>query len=156
MDYGLKELKEDYGRIAEEYKLPSFEDANRNFNIEKIDRKSEILIRAVRVVMMEKVINILNFLEMFMNPVQVPRMYHLFVNSITNEDKKLIDKIYSSLAELVIDSLQCEIKYDEKKEAEIINGIFKNWSLVSIDLEILLGKIRKPNKLEKKERSYFG
>ncbi len=156
MGYNVKELKEDYNMLIEKYKLPSFEKINEIFDIEKIDRKSEILLKIIRRIMIEKVGNVLNSLEMFMNPVQVPIMYHGFLKSMSAEDKKLIERVYTELAELVFDSIECDFKYDEKKEGEMINKLLEGWNLVSKDLEVLINKIKNPSKGEKKERSYFG
>ena len=70
----LKDLKKEYSDLAEKYKLPSFKELNENFEIEKIDKDTEILLRDVRKVMMEKIVNSLGFLEMFLNPMNAPRM----------------------------------------------------------------------------------
>ena len=41
----VKELKEKYGRLAKKYKLPSFKDLNDAFEIDRIERDPEELLR---------------------------------------------------------------------------------------------------------------
>ena len=87
----LKELKKHYEILSKKYKLPSFKELNEDFDIEKIDKESDILLKVVRKVMMEKIVNSLGFIEMLLNPMNSPRMYHAYLNSMSVEDKKAID-----------------------------------------------------------------
>jgi hypothetical protein len=156
MSYELKELKEDYGKLAEKHQLPSFEKMNEFFDIERIERESDVLLRTVRRAMMEKTISIVNFIEMLINPMQVPRMYHSFLKSMNSDDKKLLDKIYTELSKLIISSLECDMIYDERREVDEINQLYDVWASTSKDLKKIIGKIKKPDNPEKKERVYFG
>lgn len=152
----LKDLKKQYEGKAKQYSLPSFTEINESFEIEKINKETEIVLRVVRKVMMEKIVSSLNFTEMLLNPVNAPQMYFPFLKGITEEDKKSINKIYTSLSELSIGSLECEISYNEKSEAEHIKKIFKTWKDVQPDFKKIFDKIRKPNSAAKKDKSYFG
>src|SRR3989338_5550111 len=96
----IKDFKKEYAKLALKYKTPSFEELNENFEIERIEKDTEILLRAVRKLMMEKVVNSMNFIEMMLNPVNSPRMYLPFISGMTVEDKNSIDKIYDGLGEL--------------------------------------------------------
>ena len=153
----LKDLKKGYDSLAGKYKLPSFEELNEGFEIEKIERESDALLRTIRKVMMEKVVNSLGFIEMLLNPMNAPRMYHAYIKSIGTEDKKIIEKIYGVLAEISVESLEREIEYDEKEEAELIKKTFKIWNEMKPEFAQLVSKIKKPDSSSlKKERSYFG
>ena len=90
----LKDLKEKYEVLAKKHKLPGFEELNANFEIENIRKESEILIRVIRKVMMTKITNFMNFIEMVQNPVNAPRFYHAFIRAMGVDDKKELDKIY--------------------------------------------------------------
>jgi len=159
MEFELKDLKKEYEKFREKYKLPKFEELNQDFYIEKIEQESDVLLKHIRKIMMEKVVNSLSFLEMLLNPMNLPRMYMVYVNSMSEAEVKLIGEIYSKFSELIIFSLEREIDYDEKKEAELINEINRVWNKNKEGLNKILMNIRKPvnneNK-EKKTKSYFG
>src|SRR3989344_3720844 len=119
----LKDLKVNYGKVEAKYKLPSFKELNENFEIDKIDRESDTLLRVIRKVMMEKIVNSLGFLEMLLNPMNIPRMYLPFMKAMNFDDKKIIEKIYSEFSDLSMSSLESEVDYQEKMEAELIKKI---------------------------------
>lgn len=150
------ELKKDYAVFEKKYGLPKFELLNEEFEIEKIKRKSGILLKMVRKVMMEKIINSMGFIEMVLNPMNAPRIYLAYIKSMTSKDKEDIDKLYGSMSEVVLDSLGLEIDYSEKKEAEMIIGICRKWDEVKPAFRKLVKDIQKPAAAATRERSYFG
>ena len=153
----LKELKEHYSKLEGKYKVPSFKELNDSFEIDKIDKESDALLRVIRKVMMEKIVNSLGFLEMLLNPMQIPRMYMPYVKVINLDDKNMIEKIYNEFSELSMNSLECEISYSEKSEAELIKKIFKKWNEQRPSFQKIFSKIRNPGNGDlKRERSYFG
>lgn len=152
----LAELKKNYAVLEKKHKLPSFSSLNEDFEIEKVRRGEETLARTIRKTMMEKVVNSLGFVESLLNPMNAPRMYFAYIKSITSEDKKQIDDLYSSLSEVVLASLNLEIDYSEKKEADMINQIFKTWTSLKPEFRKIIGNMQKPISSPIKEKSYFG
>jgi hypothetical protein len=152
----VNELEKQYESLAKKYKLPAFKELNENFEIEKIKRRSGILIKTIRKVMMEKVINSMSFLEMLLNPVSAPRVYLIYIKSMTSEDKNEIDRIYGVLSETVLNSLELEIEYSEKREAEMINEIYKKWNSVKPGFVKVIKDLKKPASSVTRERNYFG
>jgi len=153
----LKDLKSRYSELAKRHKLPSFIQVNENFEIDKIDKDTECLLRLVRKVAMEKIVNSLNFLEILLNPVNAPRIYLSYIRSINAEDRKSIEKIYSAFGALSINSLDLEIDYSEKKEAEMIKSIYNIWMSLKGDFRKILASLKQPNGfVAKREKSYFG
>ena len=154
----VEEIKKEYGKFEKKFKLPSFSVLNDNFEVGKIENDGGSLLRAVRKTMVEKVVNSMSFLDMLLNPLQAPRMYHVFIRAMSIEDKKTIDKIYGMLAEISVASLEREIDYDEKAEAELIIKINQAWEKAKPDFRNLIKNIQKPNNnFVKKDRgSYFG
>jgi DNA replication initiation complex subunit (GINS family) len=152
----LNDLKSEYEKLEKKYKLPSFKEINESFEIDRIDRESDILLRVVRKMMMEKILNSLGFVEMLMNPMNAPRMYHAYIKSMTPEEKKIIDKLYNDMSELSIASLECEIDYDENEEADLIKEVYNTWIGLRKDFKKVFEKIRKPSKEVKRDRDYFG
>ena len=94
---------------------------------------------------------------MLVNPVNAPRMYQNYIRTMTVEDKKIIDKIYSSLADLSVLSLDLEIESNEKEEAELIKKSFDIWNSSKPEFKKILNSMKHPKDfVNKKERSYFG
>ena len=133
MEIKLEELKKQYAEIQEKNGLPSFDELNETFEIEKIDRETDILPKLIRKLMMEKIINVMGFVEMLMNSAQAPRMYHSFFQVSTEKDQKLIGDIYGKVAELVFEGLGNDSNYDEKNEIKMIKNIFSVWKELEKD-----------------------
>src|SRR3989344_7789009 len=153
----LKDLKVNYGKVEAKYKLPSFKELNENFEIDKIDRESDTLLRVIRKVMMEKIVNSLGFLEMLLNPMNIPRMYLPFIKAMNSDDKQIMEKIYAGFSELSLGSLQSEVDYSEKGEAELIKKVFKKWQELKPEFRKIFEKIKNPGNGDiRKERTYFG
>jgi hypothetical protein len=157
MTYEISELKKDYFIFIDKYGLPQFEELNENFEVEKIERRSDFLLRVIRKIVMEKVANSLSFVEMLLNPVNAPRMYFGYLKNLSSEDKKNLDEIYSKLSKLVVRSLRVEVGYSEEGEAELIKEAYKSWEEVKPKFRKIFDGVLKPREEEKKrERDYFG
>ena len=156
----LKEFEKEYTKLAKKYSLPSFKALNEDFEIDKIERETFCILRLVRKVMMEKIVNSLNFLEMLINPINVPRIYMAYVRSMTPEDRRAIEKIYGTLGALSVASLELEVDYTEKREAEMIKQIYKSWNEFRPAFREVIKHMQKPNgdngTGKKDSKSYFG
>jgi len=152
----LIDLKKQYEPLSKKHKIPDFNKLNEDFEIDKIDRETDFLLRLIRKSMMEKIINSLGFVEMLLNPVNAPRLYLGYIKSISQEDKEKIDKIYESLADLSLSSLSLELSSDENKEAELIQKIYSKWNELKPDFKKIMDDMKNPKALTKKEKSYYG
>jgi hypothetical protein len=152
----LEELKKNYSILEKKYKLPSFKELNEDFGIEILRKGEELLLRSVRKIMLEKIVNSLGFVEMLLNPVNAPRMYFVYLKSVSSEDKKDLDKIYSVLSDIVLASSKLEIEYSEKGEAEMITKIVKDWNSIKTAFIRIIERMQKPVSTPTKEKSYFG
>ena len=153
----LKEFKKEYHKLEVKYKLPRFEELNESFEIEKLENDTEILLRVVRKNMTEKIMSYLSFVEMLLNPVNLPQMYVPFLKGLNAGGKERLNKLYGAYAELVVDSLENEIDYNEKREAELICKINKIWKDSVGDFKKILEEVRNPADTSmRKEKSYFG
>ncbi len=150
------ELKKDYAVFEKKYNLPKFEVLNEEFEIEKIKRKSGILLKMIRKVMTEKIINSMNFIEMVLNPMNAPRIYLPYIKSMTSKDKEEVDKLYNALSDVVLNSLGLEIDYSEKNEADAIIEICRKWEESKPAFRKLVKGIQNPAAAATRERSYFG
>lgn len=153
----LKELKKDYASAAGKYKLPSFEKLNEDFEIDKIEKETDFILRAIRKAVMEKVVNSLGFVEMLLNPSNAPRLYLGYIQTMTVSDREKINNIYETLADLSLSSLALEIDSNEKKEAELIAKTYEKWSLIKPDFKGIIESVKNPKAtIAKKEKSYYG
>ena len=155
----LDELKSGYKKVSGRYKIPLFKDLNECFEIDRIERYTDCILREVRKTMMDKIIGYIKFIEMIINPAQAPPMFMMFVKSITPDEKKIIDSVYEGFVELELRSLKLEIDYSEKAEAETIKIIFDTWNSSRENLRKVIGIMEKNWKSvgsEKKIRDYFG
>ncbi|MAG38183.1 hypothetical protein CMI45_02245 [Candidatus Pacearchaeota archaeon] len=156
MSIEFKELEEEYAKYEKKYKLPSFKELNNDFEIDKLDKISGNFVKSIRKTMMDKIVNTLGFLEMMLNPMNAPRMYAVYLNTMGQDDRNKINKMYGVLAGLIVDSLDLEIEYDEKEESEVIKKIFGSWKDIKGDLKQILKNMRNPKEFQKKEKNYFG
>ena len=157
MSFELKDLKSAYLVYEKKYKLPSFKKVNGYFEIDKIDKEGDAFLRIVRKVGMEKIVNSLSFLDMLINPVNAPPIYHSYIKGMSVDDRKTIDEIYKVLGTLSIESIGMELDYNEKEEAEFIIKLTKSWEDLKSKFKIIMDNMKKPNSLgERREKAYFG
>ena len=153
----LETLKKEYAVLAKKYKLPVFEKLNQDFEIDRITIQSDCLVRAVRKVMMEKVVGWLRFFEMVMNPASAPRIFHQYIKNMSVDEKNLIEIIYNSLGEINMKALGLEVEYSEKEEAAMIKFIVERNDELKPKLKKVIKGVIEPNESGvKKERNYFG
>ena len=158
-EYTLDILKQEYRRIQEKHRLPSFEELNEDFNIEKASEiEVDLLIREIRRYIADKLSNYMRFIEAILNPVNVQMFIYSFIKSLENEEKERLTEIYKKLSKNELRLIELDIKYSEEKEALFIRESFVMWQEIKRDLLEILEKINKnwDNKVESKNKDYFG
>lgn len=156
---GLEDLKKDYAKIQKKYGLPSFEELNEDFQIEKIaESETEILIREVRKFMSEKFSNYFRFVETILHPVNSTMFVFSIVRLIGSEEKSKLTNIYKKLAEAEISLIELDTDFVEEKEADFIKKSYKMWQEIKKDILDVVDVIKKnwDNKLEGNNKDYFG
>jgi len=156
---GLTSLKKSYGKIQTQYKLPKFSVMNEDFEIEKLqDKETEYLIRAVRRVMVEKVANVVRFLELILNPSETPTPMFIFamLKNLTTETRKSVEGLYKEMSSIELNSLTLDVSYNEKDEAGFVNSMFKSWLKIKPELQEITRKLGISWKKERKDRGYLG
>ena len=155
----LRSLKKDYKEIQEKYNLPSFEELNKDFQIEKAaEVETDYLIREVRKFMADKFSNYLRFVEAILNPVNAPMFVFSIIKSLGVEEKNKLTEVYKELTKNEIRLIELDVKFSEEKEAEFIKESYKIWQKVKEDILEIMGTIKKnwDNKFEVNGKSYFG
>lgn len=158
-DSNLEELKKDFASLQKKYKLPSFQQLNEEFDIEKIaERETECLLREIRKAVMEKVIAYLRFIEMLLNPSNAPIFFFALIKGLTSQDKRILERIYERLGSFEIDVIELDCRYSEKEEAEFIKRIFKEWKYIGEEILKLVEILRRNwnQKSRENHRGYLG
>lgn len=155
----LKKLKEAYDGFLKKYKLPEFKFINENFEVESIDvHETDLLLKAIRKHITEKIFFTLRTLEMFMNAQNAPVFILKIMKHFSESEKDLIKALYKRIAQYEIEAFGLEAIYDEKKEADFIRGACEDWKEVAVDLnKIYLAMKASYNREQKKsDGSYWG
>ena len=127
------------------------------FDFEKVNYGEEAVIKTSRRYMLDKVHHALNFLEMLLNPVNLPRLYMSFVKSVNEDDKKIMDQLYDDFGKLSLKGISFEAGSSEKEEAELVKDIYKVWKANQVSFRKILDKVASPGEeSSKKDKNYFG
>ena len=156
---GLEKLKKQYEILRKKYSLPSFQELNEDFDIEKLqDKETDILSREVRRVMVERNLSYLRFIEMFLNPTNAPVFFLALVKTMDVKDKAALNEIYLKLGKFELESIKLDNEYDEKKDAEFIKNFYKQWQEIKQGFGKLMENLEKSweKEVKKGERGYLG
>ena len=155
----LDQLKKNFAVLQKKYSLPNFKQLNEDFEIEKLSGKeTDMLLREIRKLIVDKVLAYLRFLELLMNPTSAPMFFLAIVKTLSVEDKKLVENLYKSMASVEFNALDLDNRYSEKTEAEFIKNTYSSWQETKTEFSELAGQLKATwnKKSTKKERGYFG
>ena len=112
----INKIKKEYSKIQKKHSLPSFEEMNKEFQIEKIaELETEHLIREVRRYMAEKFSHYMRFVEVVLNPTNVPMFIFSIVKAITQEERNKLVNVYKKLSKIEVDMIEIDLVFSEKK-----------------------------------------
>ena len=132
----LKRLKENYEKLAKQYRLPGFKELNEEFEIEKIaEKETELLLRHVRRCMLEKIAAVSRFFELILNPTEANLLILSLLKDTSAETKKKIEKLYKEISLIEIASIDLDLDYNEKNEARFILDVSKDWKKLKVGLK---------------------
>lgn len=155
----IEELKKEYAKLQKKYSLPSFEELNQDFGIEKATEfEGELLIREIRRYINDTISNYMRLIENLINPINVPVFVFTMIKALNQEDKKVLSEIYKKMGEIQITLVGVDLVYSEKNEAEFIKNSFLVWQEIKKDLIKIIEKIKsiKENKPVNHDKNYFG
>ncbi|MFA4953040.1 MAG: hypothetical protein WC584_02350 [Candidatus Pacearchaeota archaeon] len=155
----LEKLKEDYKKIQEKYRLPSFDSLNRDFQIEKVaECETDYLIREIRKGISDKFSNYLQFIEVILNPVNAPLFIFSVIKSIGVDEKNKLSETYKEIVRFEVILMKLDIEFSEEKEAEFIRDSYEAWQKIKKDiLEVVeIMEENLDNKFEVNNKGYFG
>ena len=155
----LENLKQDYEKIQRKHDLPSFEELNKDFQIEKVaEIKTDFLVREIRKFMADKFSNYLRFTEAVLQPMNTPMFIFSIIKSVGTEEKKKLTDIYKKLVKIEVRLIELDIKFVEEKEVEFIKESYEVWQEIKKDMLGVVESIKKnwDNKSEVNGKGYFG
>jgi len=157
-------MKEDKFDIKQEYnnlkhKLPKFEDLDNEFelSISNIKEKA-FLLRNIRRRVNDKVIFYCRIIEglIYPNPNNMIGMFE--IKSFSEDEKQKLNDYYKILMKYERESLSLDVNSDEKKDAEYVNNLFKEWPPLKKYLIAVTDKMKSSWLTEDKpfRDNYFG
>ena len=156
---GLGQLKIDYEKLQKKHSLPNFKEMNEDFYIEKIaETETDILIREVRRMVGDRLMNYLRFIESLLNPVNVPMFVFSIIKLVGSEEKNKLSEIYKKLIQNEIKLVERDIKFDENGEAKFIRESYELWQEIKKEMVGVFEKVGKNwgTKTEENNKGYFG
>ena len=155
----LEKLKKEYNKIQKKYNLPSFEELNEDFSIEKAEEaETDFLIREIRKFMADKFSNYLRFTETILNPVNAPMFVFSIIKTMGVEERKRLTEVYKKLAKIEVRLIELDVEFSEEKDAEFIKESYKQWQEMKRDILSSIGSVKKnwDSKFEVDKKGYFG
>lgn len=158
-NWNLEKIKKEYEKYRKKYSLPSFEDMNKDFDIEKLQEKeTDFILKEIRRAMSDRSVSYLRFVEMFQNPSQAPMFFLALVKNLDNMDKNILNELYLELGRFEIIAIGLDNDCDEKKDAEFINNFYKKWQNVKKNFGKIVDSLEKSweVKSDKRDKGYLG
>jgi len=155
----LEKLKKKYEELKTKHNLPSFQQLNEDFEIEKLqERETDTLSREVRRCITDRIITYIRFVEMFMNPANAPMFFLALVKGLDESEKKLLHELYSELGKFEIKSISLDNEYEEARDAKFIKESFDDWQKIKSKFGKILDSFEKAweKKSAKKDTAYLG
>lgn len=155
----LKELKESYLKLQKEYGLPTFDELNKDFQIEKVaETETDFLIREIRRTISEKPYTYLRFVETLLNPANAPMSVLSVVKTLGVEEKNKLTEVYKKLVRNEVLLVETDLDFSEEKEAEFVKDTYEVWQEVKRDLLEVIDAVNKnwDVKVEGNGKKYFG
>lgn len=141
--HNLELLKERYLELQKKHNLPSFQELNKEFGIEKTEiEKFDILIREIRKYVADKLLNYLKFIETILNPSNASMVIFSIIKTLGADEKQKLTEVYKKLAKTELDLIELDISFNEEKEAEFINKNYLLWKELSRELMIVIAKVK--------------
>lgn len=140
----IKELKKEYEKKRKIYKeLPSFDELNDEFEIERITEHEDTsyLLRSIRRIIVSRFVSTMDFFDGMLTTQRITT----FITSkwISNSEKEAIYKIIETIMKLLIKTLECDLIYSEKNEAETIILLYNEWQKLKKETLKLIKNIAK-------------
>ena len=155
----LPGFKKKYEKIAKKHDLPSFNQMNKDFHIEKLaEVETDYLIREIRRFSGEKFFNYFRFIESLLNPTNASMFTFSIVKTLGQKEKDNLTELYKRFAGIELEFISIDIEYSEEKEAAFLKKFCKEWQDIKKEMASIVEFIEKnwKNKSKSLDKNYFG
>ena len=158
----MSDIKKEYQELAKKYKLPSFEEIDKEFEIKAIDLEKVTLINAIVRVIRDAISQYINLVETVVSP--NPSWLHSMVeaNNLSDKDKDEMLDFYFEVMVYYHDGFKVLLEDDKKKAGYIINitsinpQLRKKASIFLEKIKIAWQQAIKEGKLKGKKQGFLG
>ena len=152
-------FKKKYEELARKFKLPSYKDMDRDFEISEIEDDDAFLLRKIRKKIMEKIEVYEKVLESVLVPSETSLTCLYECQVFTDEQKRKLYLLFKKLMYFDRMSTEVSINEDDKKTSAFINEFWKQWPDMKKSFSEAVCKLKegwtKEIKLSE-EQSYLG
>ncbi len=119
-------IEKEYNELAKKYKLPSYTEANKLFQISTIEQTENLSVQ-IRRKITEQIEQALEFVEHLIQPDPniLSDMYEC--KYIDSDEKTHLLSIYKKLMKTLRANLELDLKQDEKEDCHFIATFTKEW-----------------------------
>jgi len=158
-EFDLEKLKKEYKILQERYDLPSFEELNEDFQIEKAtESETDFILKEIRRYVTDKFFTYLRFIESILTPTDGPMFVFAIIKTLGIKEREKLIELYKKIAKIEVDLIELDIEYSEEKEANSIKRYYEMWQEMKKELLEIVEVIKKnwDNKIEDNGKGYFG
>ncbi len=155
------DLKEEYEKLRKNYKLPSYEDLDREFELLYVAKLEEIKfpLRFIRRRITDKLSWFCNMMQNIIQPNPGSLISLEESKFFSDNDRAKIINLLKELMYFERESLILEVYFNEKDDVEFINNIFDIWDKTKKEIKFITDILKKGWKKEMKKEEkehYFG
>ena len=135
-------MKTEFENLKKKYNLPSFDDLNKEFQIDDIENENSIL-KEIRGKILEKSNTYAKFLEDLLQPDTTPSSFYECTILNSENEKKTVFELYKKL--MIIDraGLETNLLSSDELEAEFIKKTYEEWLKIKQKLLEIVTLVRK-------------
>lgn len=147
-------INKKYEALKKKYNLPSFEILDNEFEISLIE-DDFFSLREIRRRVLEKIEFYIKILEdLLQTDIRVSTLYE--IKSFDDSEMEYVFKIYQKLMKIMRESALLNLNNDEKKNADFIINVFKEWNEIKKELSKILEKLKCSWEKEEDKKEILG
>ncbi|MBT5022337.1 hypothetical protein HOK51_02770 [Candidatus Woesearchaeota archaeon] len=149
-------MKDEYNKIQKKFKLPDFDDLNKDFEISSVETEP-FLLRNIRNKLFENIEHVTAILDDLVHPDKFTSLTESAV--LTEQDKEMIITLYKQLMYYSRLALEISVEDSDDLNANFINEFYLFWNESKKILLIITKKMKDcwtNNTVEKSDIAYFG
>ena len=136
-----KEQEKQYSDLKKKYKLPDFNELNKELEITSIE-ETDFLLRAITRKASEKLDFYASLIEEMLQP-DTSNLYSMHeARFFTQDEKNSMNELYARMMKLARESIEMSLDNTEENEAKFISLFFSEWKAIKHQLIIYVRKMK--------------